>query len=79
MEEAILIRGRLVGPTNVELAEPVADLNAEVEVIIRTSSRYAENNAERAVAFLRSLPPGTRSKEDIDRQVREERESWGDR
>lgn len=79
MQEAILVRGRLIGPTNVELAEPVADLKAEVEVIIRTSTRHPENNAERAMAFLRSLPPGTRSKEDIDRQVREERESWGDR
>ena len=28
------------------------------------------------VAFLESLPAGTRTKEDIDRQVEEERSSW---
>ena len=79
MQEAILIRGRLIGPTNVELAEPVADLEAEVEVIVRTSPAATANNAKRAIAFLRSLPPGNRTKEDIDLQIREEREGWGDR
>ena len=78
MQEAILIRGRLISPTSVELAEPVADLKADVEVIVRTSAAAAPNQAERAVAFLRNLPPGSRSKEDIDRQLREERESWGE-
>jgi hypothetical protein len=29
--------------------------------------------------FIRKLPPGTRTKEDIDRQLAEERDSWGDR
>jgi hypothetical protein len=26
--------------------------------------------------ILRSFPPGTRSKEDIDRQLNEERDAW---
>jgi hypothetical protein len=28
--------------------------------------------------LLRRLGPGTRTKEDIDRQIRQERDSWGD-
>jgi hypothetical protein len=28
---------------------------------------------------IRSLPPGSRTKEDIDRQITDERDSWGDR
>jgi hypothetical protein len=31
------------------------------------------------IDFLNQLPAGTRSKEDIDEQIREERDSWGDR
>ena len=29
--------------------------------------------------FIATLPAGTRSKEDIDNQLKEERASWGDR
>jgi hypothetical protein len=29
--------------------------------------------------FIATLPPGTRSKEDIDHQLKEERACWGDR
>jgi hypothetical protein len=52
MQNAIVIKGRLVGPQSVELDEPVFD-------------------------FLRRLPAGTRGREDIDHQIREEREAWG--
>ena len=35
MGNAILIKGRLTDPPSVELDEPVADVTAEVEVILQ--------------------------------------------
>jgi hypothetical protein len=80
MQSAIVIRGRLIGPTNVELDEPVSDLAADVEVIVRPrpANEHSAPNAN-ILDFLRQLPPGTRTREDIDAQIREEREGWNDR
>ena len=76
MESAVVIRGRLVGPRNVELEEPVADLHSQVEVIVRKS----ENGPSLQKASLadRSIPVGVRTREELDRQLREERDAWGD-
>ena len=73
------IKGKLVGPRNVELEQAVSDTNADVEVIVRT--RQADQRADRQAVsdFLRHLPPGKRTREDMDRQIRDERDSWGDR
>ena len=49
-------------------------MSGEVEVILRLPTQ--EGNGEGLAAFLRGLPAGTRTKDDIDRQLREERESW---
>ena len=77
MQNSVTVRGRLTGPTSVELDEPVANMAVEVEVVVRPAGAA---EAKMSVSeFLRQLPPGTRSKEDIDRQIREERDSWGDR
>lgn len=78
MQRAIIVRGRLSGPKRIELDEPVEDVTGEVEVVVR-AVEPAEKHGQSIFDFLRSLPPGTRSKEDIDRQIAEERDSWGDR
>jgi hypothetical protein len=52
-----------------------ADLE-RVEVLGYRSSRRDGSALNDLVAFLESLPAGTRSKEDIDRQVRDDRSSW---
>lgn len=78
MERAIIVRGRLSGPRRIDLDEPVDEVSGEVEVVVRPVQ--AEPAPTRDVfEVLRSLPPGTRTKEDIDRQIAEERDSWGDR
>lgn len=78
MERAIIVRGRLSGPRRIDLDEPVDEVTGEVEVFVRPVQ--AEPAAKRDLfEVLRSLPPGTRTKEDIDRQIAEERDSWGDR
>jgi hypothetical protein len=76
MQGIKFIKGRLVGPRNVELDEPVLDTAADVEVIVRTDRHKA---GESLSDFLRHLPPGKRSREDIDSQIREERDSWSER
>lgn len=75
MQNAIVISGRLVGPRNIQLDEPVTDLDAKVEVIVR--SEHPQKLKDRNLAeFLIGLPSGTRSRGDIDEQLRSERAGW---
>lgn len=77
MQNAIVIKGRLVGPKNVELDEPVTSAKKDVEVIVRMDADGDSHQAENVFDFLRRLPGGMRGREEIDRQLREEREAWG--
>jgi hypothetical protein len=79
MERAIVVRGRLADAQHIELEEPVTDIEGPVEVVLRSVPHEAENRGEDIFDFIAKLPPGSRSKEDIDGQIREERDSWGDR
>jgi|SoiMethySBSTD1v2_1073268.scaffolds.fasta_scaffold260998_2 hypothetical protein len=79
MERAIVVRGVLSDPLHIELAEPVTELQGEVEVVVRSASASQSQPRQDIFDFIASLPPGTRSKEEIDRQIQEERDAWGDR
>ena len=57
----------------------VDQIDGEVEVVIRSVEPARTKPVESIFEFIRKLPPGTRTKEDIDRQIAEERDSWGDR
>jgi hypothetical protein len=75
MQGVRFIKGKLVGPKSVELDEPVSGTRSDVEVIVRTSESMG---GEEAISeFLRQLPPGKRTKDEIDKQIQEERDSWG--
>jgi hypothetical protein len=76
MQNAIIVKGRLVGPTSVQLDEPLAGPLTEVEVLIRPAQTASLAQAETLAVFLRSLPEGTRLKEEIDAQLHDERASW---
>lgn len=76
MVQAWVVKGRLVGARTVELDEPVERAVGEVEVIVRTQPEDTKPAAASLAAFLRALPPGSRTKADIDRQLADERESW---
>ena len=52
--------------------------HTEVEVLVMPLARAALKVQGRLSVYLRALPPGTRSTEDIDRQIRVERDSWSD-
>lgn len=76
---SIVVEGRLVSPTRIELASPVNLPNDVVEVEIRPR---VQPNREAVLALLKRMaafPPGNRSREDIERQIREERDSWESR
>jgi hypothetical protein len=79
MERAIVVRGILSDPLHIELAEPVTELRGEVEVVVRSASTPQPQPRQDIFDFIASLSPGTRSKEDIDQQLQEERDAWGDR
>lgn len=79
MRRAIVVKGRVVGPTTVELVEQVPPTETEVEVVVPVGDEVAGDRRESVVEYLRRLPVGMRTKEEIDRQLREEREAWGSR
>lgn len=78
MNRTVVVNGRLADSTHVELDEPVTDIEGEVEVVLRPVKAKPQTG-ESIFDLIARLPGGTRSKKDIDRQIREERESWGDR
>jgi hypothetical protein len=72
MSRTVVIKGRVVGPHTVELETALPDRTQEVEVVARVPDRVSGKLSD----YLRALPPGTRNKDDIDQQLREERDSW---
>ena len=79
MQKAIAVKGRLINPRTVELDEPVSEFTGNVEVVLRAVTGDETSKSETVFEFLRRLPRGTRTKEDIDQQIGEERDSWGSR
>jgi len=75
MSRTVVIKGHMVGPTTVQLEQPLPEQAREVEVRAELPDDPGRRRG-RLSEFLRSLPPGTRTKEDVDQQVREERNSW---
>jgi hypothetical protein len=79
MNKAIVVRGRLCDSRHIELEEPVTEVKGPVEVAIRSVGKSQRKKHLDVFEYIAALPPGTRTKQDIDRQIQEERESWGDR
>jgi len=75
---AIVVPGRLVSPTQIELSRPIHVTNPAIEVEVRERSEVRQQALIELLESLMRRPPGTRSKEDIDRQIEEERSSWDD-
>lgn len=79
MKRAIVVRGRFSDARHIELEEPVRELKGPVEVAIRAVGKSRRKTQPDVFEYIATLPPGTRTKQEIDRQIQEERESWGDR
>jgi hypothetical protein len=76
MERGVVVRGRLRG-RHIELDEGVDELDGEVEVFLRSVSTTPR--APDVLEVIASMPVGTRSKRDIDKQLAEERAGWSGR
>jgi hypothetical protein len=74
MERGVVVRGRLHG-RHIELDERVEDLDGEVEVFVR-AVQGATPDPPDVLDVIAALPPGKRSKADIDQQVADERAGW---
>ena len=79
MSEPIILRGRLLDSRHIELDEPISNITGRIEISIRPIALDDQGVPVDVLDFIESLPPGTRTKEDIDKQIKEERDSWGDR
>ena len=76
MERGIVVRGKLHG-RHIELDEQVDELDGEVEVFLRAVG--ATPHPPDVLDVIASLPAGTRSKDDIDRQLADDRAGWNGR
>jgi hypothetical protein len=74
MDRGVVVRGWLRG-RHIDLDEPVAEPDGEVEVTVRPVTTAHPTVAD-LLAVVATFPPGTRTKEDIDRQVAEDRAGW---
>jgi len=68
------VRGRLRG-RHIDLDEAVTEPDGEVEVTVRSVSGAHPTVAD-LLAVVATFPPGSRTKEEIDRQVAEDRAAW---
>ena len=80
MATEISVAGRLVAPNLVELEHPLTDVIGQVTVTAQVDLSPEEKNAglRALLERLKSRPPGGRTREDIEAQIREERDSWED-
>ena len=77
MEKEMIVKGRLFDPRHIELDEPVTGIQGPVEIVLRQAPLDSANGRQDLFKLIASLPPGRRSKDEIDRQIREERQAWG--
>jgi hypothetical protein len=76
MERGVVVRGRLRG-RHIELEEDVGELDGEVEVFLRAA--VSTPRPPDVLEVIGGLPVGTRTKDDIDRQVADDRAGWTQR
>ena len=70
----VTVRGRLTSPTTLVLETPVLTQPETLQVDLAPASRRGD--PRQFVKFLDSLPPGTMTKEEIDREIEEVRGDW---
>jgi len=76
METINVIRGRLTSPTTVELYEPAPPQAHDAEVWLRVRQSVVQPTGNDVFDFLRKLPPGNLTKDELDTHIRAERDEW---
>ena len=74
LDRGMVVRGRLRG-ARIDLERPMDALNGDVEVSVRPVAEVRRAVAD-MLALLATFPPGTRTKDEIDRQVLADRAGW---
>jgi hypothetical protein len=72
----IVVQGRLISPTQIELAQPVVVSDPSIEIEIRPRQEQRRGALAGLLARMAARPARGRSKEEIDRQIDDERSSW---
>lgn len=75
MSQTIVLRGHVAGERLIKVDSPIPSEVIRVEVVLHLP---APRQGMTLGQYLRSLPPGTRTAEDIRQQIEEERNSWND-
>jgi hypothetical protein len=78
MDTAIVIHGKIAEKQFVS-DEPMPDVEGPAELIVYPKGATQQVPTGRSMFEFFGKAPQLRSAEDIDAQVREEREAWGDR
>lgn len=76
MKKAVIVAGWMADSKHIELEEPLTGVVGKVEIVVRSTGE-TQPVASDILDLVSALPAGTRTKEDIDRQMQEERSSWG--
>jgi hypothetical protein len=72
----IVVQGRLISPTHIELSQAVVVSDPAVEIEIRPLPQPHNASIKNLLEAMAAFPSRNRSKEDIDRQIQEERDGW---
>jgi len=75
MAPVAVIKGHRISPDTIRLDRPLPADVAAVQVVLDEMPSPTTPD-ERLSAFLRSLPAGVRTKNEIDQQLQDERSSW---
>lgn len=70
----VSVRGRLTSPTTLVLESPVLTQPETLQVELTPAP--LRGDARQFVKFIDSLPPGTMTKEEIDREIEDVRGDW---
>ena len=78
MDTALVIHGKIAEKQFVS-DEPMPDIEGPAELIVYSKVAAQQAPSGRSMFEFFGKAPQLRSAEDIDAQVREERDAWGDR
>jgi hypothetical protein len=78
MDATIIIHGKIAEKQFIS-DEPMPDVEGPAELIVHPKDTPQEEKTRTSIFDLFGKAEHLRSAEDIDAQIREERESWGDR
>lgn len=75
MTETVVVKGRLVTPSTAQLEEPLSGVADDVQVVAHPPNAVGAN-FEQLIARLLARPDGAKTREELDEEIRQQREGW---